>query len=193
MKRIFLLLTIFSLAAAFPLRAQDTALIEERVKQLKALVDDLTEDKANQKRQIDALVKEVQSLREQLQSQPKGNYASQEDLRELARKIQEVDEKRKADGEHIAKLIENLGKTPASGRTKPPKASAAEGSTSHASLPAQAIEHTIASGDTLSTIAAAYNKEKGLKLTADLILKVNDGLDPKKLKVGQVILIPLVK
>lgn len=60
-------------------------------------------------------------------------------------------------------------------------------------LPDKAIEHTIASGDTLSSIVSAYNKEKGLKLTTDLILKANPGLDPLRLKVGQKIMVPLVE
>lgn len=168
------------------------------MKQLKAIVDDLTEDKANQKRQIERLEKDLQSVREQLQSQPKGNYASAEDVRELAKKIQEVDEKRKADGEHIAKVIENLSKSSAGAKTRTPRASAAEtrateGGSSRGDLPGQAIEHTVESGDTLSTIAQAYNKAKGLKLTSDLILKANPGLDPKKMKVGQKILVPVVE
>lgn len=198
MKRILLLSTVFLTVAVAPLLAQDAALLEERVKQLKAIVDDLTEDKANQKRQIDGLVKEIQALREQLQSQPKGNFASQEEVRELAKKIQEVDEKRKSDGEHIAKVIENLSKSLAASRTRTPRANALESRSSEtgnsrSELPAQAIEHTVESGDTLSTIAVAYNKGKGLKLTSDLILKANPGLDPLKMKVGQTIYIPLIK
>jgi len=174
--------------ATFNLPAQDVAVLDERVKQLNGYVQDLLEDKANQKRQIEALAKEVQGLRDQLQSQPKGNYASQEDLRALAKQVQEIEDNRKTDREVILKAIEKIAKTPVV--TQSPKTSSGG---SRSDLPDKAIEHTIASGDTLSSIAGAYNKEKGLKLTADLIQKANPGLDPLKLKVGQKILIPLVE
>ena len=190
MKRIFLLLTVLTTMATFKVSGQDVAALEERVKQLNGYVQDLLEDKANQKKQIEALAKEVQGLRDQLQSQPKGNYASQEDLRTLARQVQDIEDKRKSDREVILKEIEKLGKTSTS-RPRPPKDP--PGNSSSGDVPDKAIEHTIASGDTLSTIAAAYSKEKGLKLTADAIQKANPGLDPLKLKVGQKILIPLVE
>lgn len=177
--------------AALPSPAQsDTAALEERIKQLNGYVQDLLEDKANQKRQIEALAREVQSLREQLQAQPKGNFASQEDLRSLAKQVQEIEDKRRNDREVILKELENLGKAAA----RPIKPSrSVSGGTSGTALPDKAIEHTIASGDTLSSIVSAYNKEKGLKLTTDLILKANPGLDPLRLKVGQKIMVPLVE
>lgn len=177
--------------AALPSPAQsDTAALEERIKQLNGYVQDLLEDKANQKRQIEALAREVQSLREQLQAQPKGNFVSQEDLRSLAKQVQEIEDKRRNDREVILKELENLGKAAA----RPIKPSrSVSGGTSGAALPDKAIEHTIASGDTLSSIVSAYNKEKGLKLTTDLILKANPGLDPLRLKVGQKIMVPLVE
>ncbi|HEX5220481.1 MAG TPA: LysM peptidoglycan-binding domain-containing protein [Verrucomicrobiae bacterium] len=192
MKRILIFLAVLIGISTFPLRAQDTAALEERIKQLNGYVQDLLEDKANQKKQIDALAREVQSLRDQLQNQPKGNYASLEDLRALAKQVQDIEDKRKNDREVIIREIENLGKAaaraPRNDRSTPPR-----GSSSSSDLPDKAIEHVIASGDTLSTIAAAYNKEKGLKLTTALIMKANPGLDPNKLKVGQKIMIPLVE
>lgn len=191
MKRILLLLTVITTMAAFNLPAQDAALLEERIKQLKAIVDDLNEDKLNQKKQIEALAREVQSLRDQQSNQPKGNYASQEDLRALAKQVQDIEDKRRKDREVILTEIENLGK--AAARVPKPDKPVVRNSSPSNDLPDKAIEHVIASGDTLSTIAAAYNKEKGLKLTTDLILKANPSLDAKKLKVGQKIMIPLVE
>lgn len=195
MKRMLIFLSVFFLATTFPLRAQDAALLEERVKQLKAIVDDLNEDKANQRKQIETLAKEVQALREHQQNQPSTAYASQEDLRELAKKVQEIEEKRKADREFIVKQIENLGKTPAGGKTRSPRASTADprpaDPSARTDLPTQAIEHTIASGDTFSTIAAAYSKEKGVKITTEQIRKANPGVKDDKLKIGQKIFVPL--
>ena len=192
MKRILILLTVLVGFCTLPLKAQDTAALEERIKQLNGYVQDLLEDKASQKRQIEALAKEVQGLRDQVQSQPKGNYASQEDLRALAKQVQDIEEKRRKDREVILTEIENLGKASARAARQADKPAPRNNSPS-SDLPDKAIEHTIASGDTLSTIAAAYNKEKGLKLTTALILKANPGLDANKLRPGQKIMIPLVE
>ena len=81
--------------------AQDAA-TEERLNKLNGLVQDLLEDKAHQRKQIESLSREIQSLREQV-SKPTGNYASQDDLRTLARKVQEIDQKRVEDYERIGK------------------------------------------------------------------------------------------
>lgn len=183
-------------AIVLPVRAQDVASLEERVKRLNGYVQDLQEANASQKKQIEELVKEVHSLREQVQNQPKTASASPDDLRELAKKIQEVDEKRKADYELIAKEIKALGKVAAGasgGRTVRPSRAAESGSGEKlpADLPKDAIEHTIASGDLLSTIAAAYSKERGVKITTDMILRANPGLKAEKLIVGKTILVPI--
>jgi LysM repeat protein len=186
MKRFFLLLTAITTVATVQLPAQDTAALEERVKQLNGYVQDLLEDKANQKRQLEALAREVQALREQQQSQPKTSYATQEDLRALVKQVQGIEDNRKSDREVILKEIERLAKVPARAPTVKPNPEK-----SRADLPEKAAEHTIASGDTLSTIAAAYSKELNAKITTDLILKANPGLDPLKLKVGQKVLVPI--
>ncbi len=197
MKRIIIFLTIFAATATLPLRAQDVAAMDERIKQLRGHVDDLLEDKANQKKQIEALAREIQALREHQQNQPTTTYASQADVQELAKKLQELDTKRKADRELILKEIEKLGKATAGGAAnKPPKGPkapppvAAE-TPNPGNLPDKAIEHTIAAGDTLSTIAAAYSKEKGVKVTTEQIRKANPGIKDDKLKVGQKVLVPL--
>ena len=76
----------------FPARAQDVALLDERVKQLLGKIENLEEANSGQKKQIEALVKEIQSLREHQQNVPTTGFASSEDMRELARKVQEIEE-----------------------------------------------------------------------------------------------------
>lgn len=197
MKRIIIFLTIFVATTAIQLRAQDVAAMDERIKQLRGHVDDLLEDKANQKKQIEALAREIQGLREHQQNQPTTIYASQEDLRKLVEKIQELDAKRKADRELILKEIEKLGKAATGGtppKVKPPKNQpnpTLPDNPNPGTLPDKAVEHTIAAGDTLSTIAAAYSKEKGVKVTTEQIRKANPGIKDDKLKVGQKVLVPL--
>jgi len=177
-------------------QAQDVASLEEKVKRLTGYVQDLQEANVNQKKQIDVLEKDMAALREQLQNTPKTAAASPDDVRELAKKIQEVDEKRKADNALIAKEIKDLAKIAAgsssSGRTpRPPRVEANSVDKPAADLPKEAIEHTVAEGEFLSTIAAAYSKEKGVKITTALILKANPNLKPERMKVGQKILIPI--
>lgn len=173
------------LTIALNASAQDTAALEERIKKLDGYVQDLLEDKASQKRQIEALAREVQSLREQQSNQPKANYATQEDLRALAKQVQEIEDNRKNDREVILKQIEKLAKLPA--RDTPVRPTP-----TRSNLPERAAEHTIADGDTLSTIAAAYSKElNNPKITTELIQKANPKVDPRKLQVGQVILVPI--
>lgn len=162
--------------------------MDERIKQLNGYVQDLIEDKANQKRQIETLAREIQALREQQQNQPKTSYASQDDLRSLAKQVQEIENNRKTDREVILKAIEKIAKAPV--KPTPPPAKPSPGS-SRTELPEKAVEHTIAAGDTLSTIAAAYSKELNAKITTELILKANPGTDPRKLQPGQKILVPL--
>jgi len=170
--------------------------MDERIKQLRGQVDDLLEDKANQKRQIEALGREIQALREHQQNQPTTTYATPEDLRALAKQVQSIEDKRKIDREVILKEIEKLAKAvTGSSSSKPlrsPKATPPAGSPDKpGDLPDKAIEHTIARGDTLSTIAAAYSKEMGVKVTTEQIRKANPGIKDDKLRVGQTILIPL--
>ena len=195
MKRISLMLTVLMATMALPMRAQDAAALDERVKRLSGYVQDLQEANANQKKQMEELMKEIHSLREQVQNQPKTAAASPDDLRELAKKIQEVDEKRKADYELIAKEIKALGKVAASspsGRpVRPPRNESGSGDKPMADLPKDAIEHTIAAGDTLSTIAAAYSKEKGVKITAEMIRRANPGIKDDRLIVKKTILVPI--
>jgi LysM repeat protein len=200
MKRLPILLIACLLLATPALRGQDAAAAaaqaereaaEERYKRLNSAVEDLLAAQTEQQKRIATLAREIENLREQA-SKPTGNYASQEDLRKLAEKLQEIDKKREADKELILKEIERLGKlitgSPGEKRKKPPSAPAGDAGSSGAPGD-KGFEHIIASGDTLSTIAQAF-REKGIKITVDQILKANPKLDATKLKIGQKIWIP---
>ncbi|MCW5551347.1 MAG: LysM peptidoglycan-binding domain-containing protein [Verrucomicrobiae bacterium] len=182
MKRFSFFLAVLLLWGGFDACAQDAA-TEERLNRLNGLVQDLLEDKAIQKRQIESLTREVQTLREQL-ARPVGNFASQEELRKLAEKLQEVDRKREADKELILKEFEKLVKLVASRKpappATPPTAPGGEG---------KFFEYTVAQGDTLSAIMQAY-RDQGVKVTLKQILDANPGLVPERMPVGQKIFIP---
>lgn len=81
-------------------------------------------------------------------------------------------------------LLEEVSKMIAERKAKesaaaPPKPAEREG-----------YEHTVAKGDTLSSIVQAYNKEHGLKLTVDSLRKANQLSKDAPLKVGQKLFIP---
>lgn len=156
-------------------QAQDAAFVE-RVNRLSVYVDELQADKVRQQKQITDLTREVESLREQLQRATSG--ASRDDVAAVAKTVKQLDEKHRADIEMVAKQLEKLGKTQAVAR-----------STAPASGDQRGWEYTIEPDNTLSAVAQAYRKQ-GIKISVDDILKANPGLDPKKLKVGQVIFIP---
>ena len=54
----------------------------------------------------------------------------------------------------------------------------------------EAYEHVVAKGDTLSSIAQAYNEEHKLKLTVESLRKANQLGKDTPLKVGQKLIIP---
>jgi len=199
MKKISFWLVILALGMSSAVRGQDAA-TEERLNKLNGTIADLRESQEALKRQIERLAKEIESLREQ-SAKPTGNYASVEDLKKLARSVEEVDHKRTDDYEKIdAKLLKlkKLLESPVSGKkgaaTSAPEAGSERASTEKmaAEKPAgddKAFPYVIKKGDTLDAIVLAY-KEKNIKVTVDQILKANPGLVPEKMKTGQKIWIP---
>jgi LysM repeat protein len=137
------------------------------------------------------LAKELGNLREEA-GKKAGGFASQEEMRKLAEKLQEIDQKRVADNEKILREIDKLAKTGTStGGKRPPKKETSSGveNPAPAGGTEKGFKHVIQSGDTPSTIAQAF-REKGIKVTTEQILKANPGLKPNSLKVGQEIFIP---
>ena len=192
MKRISFFLAVGLLAWPEIVCSQDAA-TEERLNKLSAQVQDVVEMQSAQSKRIEALSKELLNMQQEQSGKPVANYASQDDLKELAAKLKEVDRKRQEDNEHILEVLKKLGKN-IGGSVKPtvalppPKAADAGGATASAT-PDKGFEYEIKSGDTLDAIRAAY-REQNIKITVKQILNANPGLDEKKLKVGQKIFIP---
>jgi len=190
MKRILIWFLVlgFSVAAA---RAQDDA-TQQQINELNGRIQNLTDSQTVQAKRITALEKEVSELRDKSSQPAATDTANADDLKKLADQVQEIDKKRQEDRELILKEIGKLGKVggSSSGRKSTPNVTtnAATGGSS-AGGKENGYERTIAAGDTLSVIAAAY-RDQGIKVTSDQILKANPGLDPKNLKVGQKIFIP---
>jgi nucleoid-associated protein YgaU len=190
MKELTILLVAGMLSLTQAVWAQDAA-VEERLNKINGHVEDLLAAQKLQQERIAELAKELGNLREEA-GKKNGAFASQEEMRKLAEKLQEIDQKRVADNEKILKEIDKLGRAGAVPRTErraqksQPEPSAIGGTTGGAE---KGFEYVIQSGDTLSTIALAY-REKGNKITSDQILKANPGLKANSLRVGQKIFIP---
>jgi LysM repeat protein len=191
MKRISFLLAAALFAMPAVVGAQDAA-VQERLNKLSGQIEDLVAAQEAQRKRIEGLAKELNALQQQ-QDKPNASYATQDDVKQLAAKLQEVDRKRQDDNEHILKELEKLGKTlgATSKKTTAPAAAtqSATQSGDGAARPDKGYEYVIKAGDTYSVIAQAY-REQGIKVTPEQIEKANPGVSPNRLKVGQKIFIP---
>jgi LysM repeat protein len=206
MKRFSLLVIMLALANAPAVRAQDAA-TEERINKLNGTIADLRESQDALKKHIERLAKEIEAVREQA-LKPTGNYAGVDDLKTLAKSVEEVDRKRIKDYETIDAKLQELKKillnpnagTSASKLSKkgattavPDSGAEKPGSDKINSEKPPADEkgypYTIKKNDTLDAIVQAY-KEKNIKVTVDQILKANPGLVPERMRTGQKIWIP---
>jgi predicted RNase H-like nuclease (RuvC/YqgF family) len=187
MKRFFVLVALAALCLAPAGRAQDAA-FEERLNRIAGQLEQLENARVKLEKDLGDLRREVSALRDQA-GKPTGNFASQEELKKLAEKLQEVDQKRVADNEKVLATLERLAKAGARGdgarvRDSEPKAATGSGASAE-----KGFEYVIQSGDTLSAIAQAY-REKGVKVYPEQILKANPGLKATNLQVGKKIFVP---
>jgi len=189
MKRISFLLLTALLAVPTISPAQDAA-TEERLNKLSAQMDVLIEAKDAQNKKIEDLQSQLRDLQSQV-SKPSGNYASAEDLKQVADAVKEVDKKRVDDNQRVLNELEKLGKTLGGGgghRLATPKADVTTPAVD-ANPNAPHFEYQVQSGDTLSAIVKAY-RDKNIKITLSQILAANPGLKAENMKVGQKIIIP---
>lgn len=194
MKRILLVAALFAWTVA---PAQDAA-VEERLNKLSGYIEELQAAKVGMDKRITALVKELESVREANKSG--SPVASQEDIQRLAQAIKEVDRKRLEDYEKIQRELEKLARAlsaplpPAKGSSAKKERAGTPKDTDAGSPAGGSAEkgfwHTVAAGDTLSTIAQAYREELKIKVTVDQIQKANPGLKPTALIPGTKIFIP---
>ena len=184
MKRFLPLLLAVGLVAP-TVRAQDSA-TDERLNKLAGQIEDLQAASVQTQKRISDLAKDIQDLKDG-QGKNTGNYATQDDLKQLTAKLQEIDQKRMDDNDKILGEIEKLGKaSPPPDKKKP---TPVVDNTPASNTPDKGYEYVIQNNDTLSTIIAAY-REKNIKVTLDSILKANPNLKPTSLRVGQKIFIP---
>ena len=194
-----------ALCAATAGRAQDAA-TDERLKQLSGKVEDLIAGQEVLRKRIEELAGQLESIREQ-QNRPAPNYAGVEDLKGLARAIEQVDRKRIEDNqkirEELLRLIEAVKAAPVVTPKKPRGAASSPGSRKNNPPPSdnradekdggteRGLEWPVAEGDTISAIIAACRKQHHIIVTEEQILKANPGVKARNLPVGKKLWIPL--
>jgi LysM repeat protein len=204
MKRFGLWVIALALCATPAGRAQDAA-TEERFKQLSGKLEDLIAGQEALRKRLEELAGQLENLREQ-QNRPPPNYAGLEDLKRLAKAIEQVDSKRIEDNEKIRAdllgLIDAVKTAPVPGQKKTHGTASPSGSKKNnppsSDNPAndqaggseRGYYYPVAKGDTLSAIIAA-NHEKHIMVTLEQILKANPGVKPDRLPVGKKLFIPL--
>lgn len=189
MKKISFWLALVLFTTPLAVRAQDAA-TEERLNKLTAQIQDLVEAQGAQSKRIDALAKELQTMQQERQNQPAANYASHDDLKELAAKLKEVDNKRQEDNDHVLAVLKSLGKNLGTNTGRKPAVTPKdESGTKAPTVPEKGFEHEVKSGQTLSAIIQAY-RDQNIKVTLKQVLDANPGLKPEKMYVGQKIFIP---
>lgn len=177
----------------------DRQAAEERYQQLVGRLQDLHEAQQAQVKRMEAMSTEIRALREEA-GKPDTDKVQREEFRKLAEQVKDIDEKRAADKEKILKEISKLANAPVPVAKTPkqpeitPKADPQPPASPDAGPEKnyEGYEHIVKSDETLSAIVRAYNKEQGLKLTVEQVLKhpLNANVKPEKLKVGQKIFIP---
>lgn len=221
------LLTAF-LPPPAPLRAQQDSptaaaereQAEERHRTLTKRLDGIEESFAALQKNVTALRDEVRRLKDELDRSKNKNEsaATQESIKYLAEKIEEVDKKRMADNERTLKEIEKVRKfllegpgvprgnpTPPpdknpsrTNRVSPPRVNSGGSPRADTGTAPKADtggkqtgwDYTIRDKDTLAGVIATLRRERGIIVTQKQVEQANEGVNWNKLKIGQVIFIP---
>lgn len=167
---------------------------EERYKRMSADIEDLKAALQSYQQRLSEQRDEIRKLSEELaRAANNKDLATREDLKHLAEKIKEVDDKRIADNENVMKQFTRLGQT----LTAPPKVTPA-GPTPNVIKPApdsvkltteKGLEYVVRSGDNPKVISVTLAKQ-GVKVTQKQIIEANPTVVWNKLKIGQKIFIP---
>lgn len=212
MKRILILTGWLAgaLGCLAPVAAQETPAAtiaareeaEANAKRLNAKVEQLEETFQAQAKRMNALVDEIHSLRTEVDRLRNRNEsaATQDSIRRLADKIEEVDKKRQADNELVLAQLKAIGKglskpiQPREPVAEPPAARPKTSETpappkGNSTTPENGFTYNIKDGDTLVRIVKDL-KAINVVTTQKQIMDANPTVNWNKLKIGQAIFIP---
>jgi len=164
--------------------------MEANFKRMNTKVEQLEETLLTQQRRMAALVEEIHSLREEVDRLKTRNEsaATQESIKRLAEKVEEVDKKRIADNELVIAQLRTLGKA----LSKPivhsePKV---DKPAPAANAPQEnGWTYQIKDGDTLSRIVTDM-RAQGKLITQKQVMDANPKVNWNKLRIGQTVFIP---
>ena len=178
---------------------------EDNYKRISARVDDLFSAIESLQKRFSAMQDEVRKMHDEVAraSEKTKDTSSQDNLKQLAKAIEEVDKKRVADRDKLLSAFADLEKSitslanapkPKESPTttaKPPKTrvQSPKGESTTPSTPEKGYEYTVLEGDTLNRIVLALNKQ-GMKLTAKQISDANPNVNWNRLPIGHKIFIP---
>ena len=165
---------------------------EERYRRLNSAVEDLQASQNTVLKRLADMGQEIRQVREDLDrlktSNP--NYATHEDIKHLANKVQELDQKRDAERRQMLEKLQKIAETPAVAPAREsvkPRAKPTEDTAPATEM--KGYEYVVQKGDSLSAIVAEYRKQ-GIKVTMDMVLKANPGLKASTVHPGKKIFIP---
>lgn len=182
---------------------------DEDYKRLEDAVQGLIASQASLREQLSAAKEEIRRLHEEIEHNKVNptSFAAAEDVRELTKKLKEVDEKRQADKDLILRTIKTeneqtiksvkdlLQSLPTVHDSPPPATKPVRSHTKEKVEKTEKVkegpqsEYVVQKGDSLSKIVAGLQKE-GVKVTQEQILQANPKLKPNNLLYGQKIIIP---
>jgi LysM repeat protein len=198
MKRFCCLLTVLAATVAplAPVAAQNNASqiaerqeMEEKFKSLSTAVEALKDSNAALQKKLDAMRAELEVVQEKL-AKPAPTGPTQEDMRKLAEKILELDQKRQADTKGLRESVTELAKAmkAAPVAVAPPVKKVEPAPTK----PEEGYEYVVVANDTLTKIGKKY-RDNDIKVTNKEIEDANPKVNWSKLMVGQKIWIPAPK
>ena len=191
MKRLLLLTSFLAtvcLLAPPPAMAKEPSLdaraIREDYRRLQSQLEDLLMAHNALKSEVSKLRSEVRLLLAKTAAKDTST-ATRVDLEGLAKSIREVDRKRVQDKELILKEMKALLRSGSSVVTTTKPSSSSQ----------KSFEHTVQKNETISAIIAAYNtdlKSQGAKkrITLKSVLDANPKLNPRTMRIGQILFIP---
>ena len=172
--------------------------IETNFKQMTTRMDLLEEALSTQSRRIAKLVDEIHALRNEVDKLKSRNEsaATQESLKRLAEKIEEVDKKRQDDNELVLSKLKEIGKaltkTPAVREPSPPLTGPKRDTPTPpvGDKPQESgYTYKIKDGDYLNRIVKDLNAQ-GFKVTQKQIMDANPKVNWNNLQIGSSIFIP---
>jgi len=169
--------------------------MEINFKRMNSRMEQLEESLRSQQQRIASFDAEIHTLRSEVDRLKTRNEsaATQESIKRLADKIEEVDKKRIADNELILSQLKALGKGLSKAvqprDTYTPPAPAKTETSDQTSPPEKSWTYKIKDGDTLSRIIADLRAQK-INISQKQVMEANPKIDWRRLQIGQEIIIP---